>query len=230
MDYAVDDGGGDHGIPQVIAELLKINVRSDKRAALAVPAIDDLEEEGGVPRVLLFQPVKAKFIDEQYLGRGIVSELPGEGVVGPAGHELREHVGSRRVAAPEEPGAAQKKQCFCDVALPRARVSGNQKPLLPLHEVKLRDLHDLGLIEPGLEVEVKVGKQLPFGKPGFLYPPFDPPFNQCVCLDGKEPFEELRRGKPFFCGFRQFFLKNLLDPDQLERFQMLPDPRQSFFR
>ena len=66
MDYTVDDGGGDHGIPQVIAELLKINVRSDERAPLAVPAIDDLEEEGGVPRVLLFQPVEAEFVDKCY--------------------------------------------------------------------------------------------------------------------------------------------------------------------
>ena len=116
------------------------------------------------------------------------------------------------------------------MALPRTRVPRNHEPLLALHEVELRDLHDLGLIEPGLETEVKVAHELPFGKPGLLYPSFYPPLNQCVGLDGKQPLEELRRGKPFFCCFRQFLVKDLLDSDQPERLQMLPDLRQSLFR
>ena len=28
MDHAVDDGGGDHGIVEVVAEFLKVNIRS----------------------------------------------------------------------------------------------------------------------------------------------------------------------------------------------------------
>jgi hypothetical protein len=64
MHHAVYDGGGDDGIAQVIAELPKVNIRGDERGPFAVPAVYDLEEEGGVPCVLLFQPVKTEFVNK----------------------------------------------------------------------------------------------------------------------------------------------------------------------
>jgi len=58
MHHAIDNGGGDHGIPEIIAEVFEVNVRGKKGRPLAVTAIDDLKEKGGIFAVLLLQPVK----------------------------------------------------------------------------------------------------------------------------------------------------------------------------
>jgi len=44
MHHAIYDGGGDHGISQVIAEVFEANVRCEQGRSLAVTAVDDLEE------------------------------------------------------------------------------------------------------------------------------------------------------------------------------------------
>ena len=59
MHHAIDDGGGDDGISEVIAKVFKIDVCCQKCRTFAVTAVDDLEEERGVFGVLLLQPVKA---------------------------------------------------------------------------------------------------------------------------------------------------------------------------
>jgi hypothetical protein len=53
MHHAVHNGGGDDGISQVIAGFLEGDVGRDQRRALAVAAVDDYEEERGVPGVVL---------------------------------------------------------------------------------------------------------------------------------------------------------------------------------
>ena len=58
MDHAIDDGGGDDRVSEVIAEVLKVNVRCEKCRTFAVTAVDDFEEERGIFAVLLLQPVK----------------------------------------------------------------------------------------------------------------------------------------------------------------------------
>ena len=74
MHHAVHDGGGDDGISQVVAEFLEGDVGGDQRGALAVPAVDDFEEERGVPGVVLFQPVEPYFIDQENVRSGIMFE------------------------------------------------------------------------------------------------------------------------------------------------------------
>jgi len=59
MHHAVDDGGGDDGISEVIAKVFKIDVRCQKCRTFAVAAVDDLEEQRGILGVLLLDPVKA---------------------------------------------------------------------------------------------------------------------------------------------------------------------------
>ena len=59
MHHAVYNRGGGDGIPEVIAEVLEIDVRCEKCRTLAVTAVDDLEEQRGILGVLLFDPVKA---------------------------------------------------------------------------------------------------------------------------------------------------------------------------
>jgi len=59
MHHAIDNRSGDDGVPEVIAEVFKVNVRCQKCRTLAVTAVDDLEEERGIFGVLLLQPVKS---------------------------------------------------------------------------------------------------------------------------------------------------------------------------
>ena len=59
MHQAIDNRGRDDGISEVIAEVLEVNIRCEKCRALAVTAVDDLEEQRGIFAVLLFQPVKS---------------------------------------------------------------------------------------------------------------------------------------------------------------------------
>ena len=59
MHHSIDNGSGDDGVSEVIAEVLEVNVRSEKCGTLAVTAVDDLEEQRGMFRVLLLKPVKA---------------------------------------------------------------------------------------------------------------------------------------------------------------------------
>ena len=59
MHHSVDNGCGDDGVSEVIAEVFKVNVRCQKGRTLAVTAVDDLEEQGGIFSVLLLYPVKA---------------------------------------------------------------------------------------------------------------------------------------------------------------------------
>jgi hypothetical protein len=48
MNHAVNDGGGDDGISQIIAQLFKIDICRYECGALAVTAVDDLEKKGSV--------------------------------------------------------------------------------------------------------------------------------------------------------------------------------------
>ncbi len=48
MHHAIHNGGGGDGITEVIAEVLEVDVRCEKCRALAVTAVDDLEEQRGV--------------------------------------------------------------------------------------------------------------------------------------------------------------------------------------
>ena len=58
MHHSINDSRCDDGVSQVIAEVLKVNVRCEKGRTFAVTAVDDLEEERGIFAVLLLQPVK----------------------------------------------------------------------------------------------------------------------------------------------------------------------------
>ena len=59
MHHAIDNRGGDHGISEVIPEVLEVDVGRKQGRALAVTAVNDLEEQRGMFGVLLLDPVKA---------------------------------------------------------------------------------------------------------------------------------------------------------------------------
>lgn len=86
MHHAVYDGGGDNGVAKIITKVFKVDVRSQKRRSFAVAAVYDLEEQRGVFCILLLQPVKAYFIDEEDIGGGILSKLFVEALISPACH------------------------------------------------------------------------------------------------------------------------------------------------
>jgi len=163
--HTVYDSGGDDRIAEVIAELLEVDIRGDQRGTFAVPTVYDFEEQGGVPSILLFQPVKAYFVDEEDIRRGILFELSVKAVIGPTCHQLSEHVGCSGIPAAVQFRTAYEKQCLGDVAFPRARIPCDDEPLLTPYEVQLRNLHHMGLVYPGLESEVEACKKFSLGKP-----------------------------------------------------------------
>jgi len=59
MHHSIDNGGGDNRISEVIAKVLPIDICCEQCRTLTVTAVDDLEEQGGMFRVLLLKPVKA---------------------------------------------------------------------------------------------------------------------------------------------------------------------------
>lgn len=77
-------------------------------------------------------------------------------LIGEAGHQLREHVGSGGIAAAVKVLASDEKQGLGDMAFSGAGVSCNHKSLFPPDKVQLRNLQDLWFVHAGLEVEVEV--------------------------------------------------------------------------
>lgn len=59
-----DDRGGDDRVAEIVAKLLEIDVRGHEGGSGAVAGIDDLEEESGIPGLLLLDAVKTYFIDQ----------------------------------------------------------------------------------------------------------------------------------------------------------------------
>lgn len=86
MHHAVYDGGGDNRVAKVIAKVLEVNIGCKQSRSFAVAAIYDLKEQRGIFCILLLQPVKAYFIDEEDIGGGILSELSVEALISPACH------------------------------------------------------------------------------------------------------------------------------------------------
>ena len=86
MHHTVHDSGGDDGVTKIITKVLEVDVRGQKCGALTVAAVYDLEEQRGVFCILLLQPVKAHFINEEDIGGGILSELSVEALISPACH------------------------------------------------------------------------------------------------------------------------------------------------
>jgi len=86
MHHAVNDCGGDNRIAKIITKVFKVDVRGQKCGALTVAAVYDLEEQGSVFCILLLQPVKAHFINEEDIGGGILPELSMEALISPACH------------------------------------------------------------------------------------------------------------------------------------------------
>jgi hypothetical protein len=105
--HAVYDSGGDDRVAEVIAEVLEVDVCGEQGRAFTVPAVYDLEEQRGVPSILLLQPVESYFVDEEDIWRGILFKLSVEALIGSACHQLREHVGCGGIPAAVQSGGDQ---------------------------------------------------------------------------------------------------------------------------
>jgi len=226
MHETVNDGRGDHGVAQIVAELLEIDVGGDECRSLAIAAVDDLEEEGGVAGVVLFEPIEAQFVNEQKIGRGIQFELLGEALVGEAREQVGEHVSGGGVAAAIELLAADEKKGFGQMALAGAGVASEDKPLLSGYEVQGGQLEDMGLVEAGLEVEVEIGEKLTFDEARLLDATFDAALGAGVGLDGEQPFQELGGRQSVVSRVGELLVKDLPDLAQLQREEVVLDPGQ----
>gem|GEM_PF-1997944 len=72
MHHAIYDSSSDNRVSKVIANVLEVNVGSDQGGTFAVTSVDNLEEQRGVPCVLLLQSVEAYLIDQEDVGQGIL--------------------------------------------------------------------------------------------------------------------------------------------------------------
>jgi len=230
MHHAIDNRGGNNGISEVIAEVFKIDVGREQCRTFAVTTVDNLEEQRGIFGVLLLQPIKAQFIDEEDIRRSVLFELLMKTQIRAAGHQLREHVGSGGIAAPVEVSASDEKQGLGDMAFPGTGVACNHNPLLTCDKVQLRDLQDLCFVHPGLELKVEVRKELSLRKPGLLDSSLDPSFDPGVGLNGQDPLQEFGGRQRLLCGIGEFLVKDFLYSQKLQGLEMLPDPCQGLLR
>lgn len=226
MDETVNDSRCGDGVAQIIAELLEIDVGGDECGGLAIAAFDDLEEEGGVACVVLFEAIEPELVNEENVGRGIEFELLGETLVGESGEQVGEHVGGGGVAAAIELLAADEKKGFGQMALTGAGVAGQDEPLLAGYEVQGGEFEDLGLVEAGLEVEVEVRQELTFDEARLLDATFDAALGARVDLDGEEPFQELCGRQRVLSRVGEFGVKDLPDFAQFQREEVVVDPVQ----
>ncbi len=223
MHHAIDNRRGDHGITEIIAKVLKVDIRCDQCGSFTVTAVDDFKEERGVFGVLLLQPIEAQLVNQKDLRRGVLFQFLGKALIGEAGHQLREHVGGRGITAAVEVLTAHEKQGLGDMAFSGAGVACNDKPLLTSDKVQLRNLQDLCFIDTGLKAEVEVREELSLRKTGFLDSSLDSSFDPGGCLNGQEPFNQFCRWKPLLGGTGKLLVKDFLDSQKLQGLQMLSD-------
>lgn len=122
-------------------------------------------EETGVSGILLLEAVKSDFVYEQQIRSQITFQFQGESIVSQAGKKISEHVTCCGISAAIGLPAAEQEQSFGNMALTGAGVADNYNPLFTLDKVKLGQLHDLCLVDPFLEVKIKVGQQLSLREP-----------------------------------------------------------------
>ena len=151
-------------------------------------------------------------------------------LIGETGHQFREHVSSRRIAAAVKMLASEKKQGLGDMTFAGAGVTSNDQALLTHDKVQLRNLQDLRFVYPRLEAKVEVRQKLSLRKTRFLDPSLNPSFDPSIGLDGQEPFHQFRWGKSLLGSPGKLLVKNLLYSQKLQGLQMLSDFRQGLLR
>lgn len=226
MHHAIYNRGRDDGVSEIVAEILEIDVSREQCRPFAITTVDDLEEERSIFGVLLLDPIEPYFVHEKDIGGGVVFQFLVKALISKACHQLGEHVGSGRIAAPIEVSASKEKQGLGEMAFSGAGVAGNDKALLATDKVQLCNLEDLCFVHAGLEGEVKVREELSLRKPRLLDSSLDPSFDPGVGLDGKEPFKKVGRRQCLLCGTSKLLVKDFLYSQKLQGLQMLSDPRQ----
>ena len=151
-------------------------------------------------------------------------------LIGETGHQFREHLSSRRIAAAVKMLASEKKQGLGDMTFAGAGVAGNDQALLSSDKVQLCDLQDLYFIYPRLKLKVEIGEEFTLRKAGVLDSSLNLSFDPGVGLNGQEPFNKFRWWESLLCSMGQFLVKDLLYSQKLQGFQMLPDSGQDLLR
>lgn len=121
-------------------------------------------EKAGISWVLLFQAIKAYFVDEQQVWSQVAFQFQGESIISQAREKISEHIACSGISATIGFPAAEQQQSLGDMALAGAGIAGNNHPLFAVNKVKLRQFHDLCLVDPFLEVKIKIGQQLSLRK------------------------------------------------------------------
>lgn len=109
------------------------------------------------------------------------------------------------------------------MAFTGSRAACQDQSLLSLDETEGCKLHDPALVHAFLEIEIEIGKELPFGEPGILDPSFDAAFDEPVDLNGEEPLDYPGDCQAFGGGLGELGIKCFLDPEELEYLEVILD-------
>lgn len=122
-------------------------------------------KEAGVSWILLLQAIKAYFVYEQQVWSQVAFQFQGEGIISQAREKISEHVACSGIPATISFPAAKQEQSLGDMALAGAGIAGNNQALFAVDKVKLGQLHDLCLVDPFLEIKIKIGQQFTLREP-----------------------------------------------------------------
>lgn len=212
----IDEGGGDDGIAEVVAEGFEVDVGGQKRGAFGVAGFDDFEKERGVAGRFLFEPVEAHLVNEQDIDGGIGFEFSLHGSVGQAGHEIFQHVGGGGVPAAVDALTTEQEQGHGDVAFAGAGFAGEDQALRPLDEGERGQFHDLCFIQARLKGKVEIHQELSGGEARFLDAPFDTPVDQLLGLDGNQTRQDLGDGSLLAGGAGKFLIEGFFEAREFE--------------
>lgn len=154
---AIEDGGGDGGVAEVLAPRAEFDVRGDRGRPELMPAIDQVPEHVGGGRGVAVRGdlAEADVVEDDEFVAGPAAQAGLVGAVGEAGVEVGEEVDEAGVADQAAGDAGAQGDGTEDVALAGAGLAGDDEVLLAGEEAEAGELLDDAALEAWLEVPVE---------------------------------------------------------------------------
>lgn len=156
-DDAIEDGGGDDGVAEVLAPFAQLDIGGDGDGGVGVSAIDEVVQGVGGSRFVVAFPQVAQtdIIDDQKLRPGPGSEAPGIGAVGKSCVEVIEEIDATGIAHGEALLAGTQPEGFEDVTLSSTWFASDDDVFFAPDEVESGEFQDGALVERRLKGPVE---------------------------------------------------------------------------
>jgi len=204
IDYPVQEGHRQRRIPQVVPPGREVNVRHQRRRALARAGVDDLVQQvGRLRRVAPLDLLEAKFIDHQQIETGVIPDPFRQGLVRQRRRQVDQQRGAGRVADRVAQHARRLGDRLDQERLAHPRLPDEHQVVLAPDEGAAGQFLDLCAVD-GLSIELPVERtqRLAFAEAGLADAMGDTPFAAAVRLLGDEPVQEVlvRQALPLGVG------------------------------